>query len=423
MINLDNNIPLRQILQEGMDYEVYALNNGIRLVHKSVNSLVAHVGLLMNTGSRDEKEEEHGIAHFIEHSLFKGTRKRKAWHILNRLDSVGGEINAFTTKEETCIYASFLKQDYPRALELIQDIVFQATFPEQELLLEKEVIIDEINAYEDNPSELIFDDFEALVYKGHPMGRNILGTPVSLEKITRGEIGDFINRNYATDEMILCSVGNISFKKLVGWMERFYGELPGTSRLKARAPAKTQSGISRSAPKDIFQAHCIMGGDAYDAHDDKRFALHLLNNILGGPAMNSRLNLQLREKRGYSYHTESNYHPYSDSGILNVYFGTEKNKLAKTADLVLKEFKNLREKKLGDMQLRQAKKQLTGQLAIAAENNESLMLSMARSFLLYEHIEPLEKVAARIESIQKEELMDTARELLDEDRLNILKYT
>lgn len=406
-----------------MEYEVYELNNGIRLVHKAVNSMVAHLGLLMNTGSRDEKEEEHGIAHFIEHTLFKGTRRRKAWHILNRLDSVGGEINAFTAKEETCIYASFLKQDYSRALELIQDIVFQATFPDKEIRLEKEVIIDEINSYEDNPSEIIFDEFEAMIYDGHSMGRNILGTPVSLEKITRREIGDFINRNYATDEMILCSVGNISFSKLVKLVERYYGDLPCKSRRELRSPAGSRTGLRKSACKDIFQAHCIMGATAYEAHNDKRYNLHLLNNILGGPAMNSRLNLQLREKRGYSYHTESNYHPYSDTGIFTIYFGTEKTKLEKTVQLVLKELKNLREKRLGDMQLRQAKKQLIGQLAIAAENNESLMLSMARSTLLYERIDPVETIAARIDSIRKEDLIETARELLDENHLNILKYS
>ena len=405
-----------------MDYEAYQLSNGIRIVHHRIPGVIAHCGLIINAGSRDETDHEHGVAHLIEHMVFKGTRKRKAYHIISRLEDVGGEINAYTTKEETCVYASFMKEDYSRALELLKDIIFDSIFPEKEIRREKEVIIDEINSYLDNPAELIFDDFEDLIFSGQPIGRNILGTPQSLAGITRDHIRQFIRDHYNTDEMVICFVGGIPSGRLKKSVEKYFGEIPGNFRHKKRpSPGEYKPGQLNSR-KDTFQAHCITGCTGYDLQHEKRIGLHLLNNIIGGPGLNTRLNMSLREKNGYSYHNESHFSPYSDTGVISVYFSSDKNKLVRSRKVVLREFARLRDTKLGTLQLYRAKRQLLGQIAISSDNYETLMLSMAKSLLVYNKIDSLEEIGKKIDGISSGEILEIANEILDEKRLSFLTY-
>ena len=405
-----------------MSYDTYTLNNGIRLIHTRVPNMVAHMGLIMGTGSRDELDHEHGMAHFFEHMVFKGTRKRKAYHILSRLEDVGGEINAYTTKEETCVYASFMKEDYARAMELLQDILFHSAFNEKEIVREKEVIIDEINSYFDSPGELIFDDFEEQLYTGQSIGRNILGSPKSLAGFKQEDLLRFVSNNYHSDEMVICSVGNISFPRLKKGIEKYFGQVPFKSRNQKRQGIRPYDPTSITLQKDTYQAHCIIGNLAYDLNDERRIGLHLLNNIIGGPGLNTRLNLSLREKNGYSYHTESNYSPYSDTGVLSVYFSSDKSKLEQSKKVVIREFSKLREKKLGTLQLLRAKRQLMGQIAISAENHETLMLSMAKSYLVYNNFDDLKEIGKKIDRVTAEEILEIANEVLDNAKLSSLTF-
>ncbi|MDM8160790.1 pitrilysin family protein [Labilibaculum sp. K2S] len=405
-----------------MVFETHTLSNGIRLIHHAVNANVAHCGIILNTGSRDEKEEEWGIAHYIEHVVFKGTTKRKAYHILSRMEDVGGELNAYTTKEETCIYTTFLDKDYKRAIELISDITFNSVFPEKELEKEKEVILDEINSYKDSPSELIFDDFEELIFKDDPIGRNILGTPKHVKKFKRDDILNFIKNNYHTDQMVISSVGNIEFSKLVKMVEKFFGSIPKSIRTTERKKPNSYEARTQTMIKKTYQRHCVMGNIAYDLNDEKRIPLSLLTNILGGPGMNSRLNLTLRERHGLAYNIEANYTPYADTGVFSIYFGTDKGNLDKCLSLINKEMNLLCTHKLGSGQLKRAKNQMIGQIAISSENNENLMLSIGKSFLLYNRIDSLEELYQKVESITADELLEVANEILNKDLLTTLMY-
>ena len=405
-----------------MNYETHTLDNGIRLIHYRTGNLVAHLGLLVGTGSRDEEETEHGIAHLVEHMLFKGTRKRKAYHIISRLEDVGGEINAYTTKEETCIYASFMKNDYIRAVELLHDVMFNSVFPGKEITREKDVIIDEINSYLDNPGELIFDDFEEMLFNGHPISRNILGTPESLDKIGINQISRFVRENYSTSEIVVCLVGNIPLGRFIRTAEKTFGHVPGKDRTRKRSGISTNHPKKSIVEKGTFQAHSIIGSRAYTLPDERRLGLHLLNNILGGPGLKTRLNMTLREKNGYSYHTESHYTPYTDTGVMSVYFSCDKSKLERSRDVVLREFRKLRRDKLGSMQLSRAKKQLMGLLAISAENHENLMLNMAKSYLVFDKVDSLAEIGQKIDQISSEEIIEIAYDILDEKRLSILTY-
>jgi len=404
------------------EFEHFALPNGIRLIHKPISGQVAHVGIVINTGSRDEKEAEHGIAHLIEHVIFKGTTHRKAYHVISRLEDVGGELDAYTTKEETCIYASFLNEYYQRTLELFADIVFNSTFPEKELEKEKEVVLDEINSYKDSPGELIFDDFEDLLYLGHPIGRNILGDPESLPHYSRNDLLKFIKANYHTNQIVICSVGDISFNKLLNWVKKYFSEIPENLRTGRRKVMNGYMATSQILQKDTHQAHCIIGNRAYSISHKNRVVLELLNNILGGPGLNSRLNLALREKHGYTYNIESFYTPYTDTGVMGIYFGTEPQKIEKSLKIIHQEIKKIQTTPLGILQLERAKKQMIGQIAISAESNSSLMLSIARSFLLFNKVDTLEKVYEKINKITAAQLMEVSNEVLDFNQLSTLTY-
>jgi predicted Zn-dependent peptidase len=404
------------------DFLTYTLKNGIRVIHKYTDSPVAHLGVLINTGSRDEKKNEHGLAHFIEHSVFKGTKKRRAFHVLSRIEGVGGELNAYTTKEETVLYSTFLNEYYERAAELLGDILLNSVYPEKELEREKEVIFEEINSYKDSPSDLIFDEFEELIYDGHAIARNILGTRKNILKFNRESILRFIENNYHTDQIVISSVGNFDFDELIKLLERNFGAMPEKLRKPSRKKFNNYIPRNHSVEKDTYQSHCIIGNIAYDFQHPKRIVMVLLNNILGGQAMNSRLNLALRERRGMAYNVESGYTAYSDTGLFNVYFGTDKENLDKALELVLKEFKLLRDTKLGTIQLSKAKKQLIGQIAISTESHEDLMLAIGKSFLLYNKVDPLRVVFSKIEAITTADLLEVANFALTEKQMSRLIY-
>ncbi len=404
------------------EFLTHILPNGIRIIHHPTLSPVGHLGVLINTGSRDEEIDEHGLAHFIEHSVFKGTKKRRAYHVLSRIEDVGGELNAYTTKEETTLYSTFLKEDYGRAVELLSDILFNSVYPQKELDREKEVIAEEINSYKDSPSDLIFDEFEELVYDGHPIARNILGTTQNIKRFNRQAILNFIGRNYHTDQMVISSVGNIPFAKLVKFTEKHFGNIEARHRTEKRKPFENYIPTSKTIHKDTFQTHCIIGNIAYDVQHKDRVPMVLLNNIIGGPAMNSRLNLSLRERKGMAYNIESGYTAYTDTGLFNTYFGTDKENFEKALAVVQKEFKLLRNTKLGGVQLSKAKKQLIGQIAVSTESHDDLMLAIGKSYLLYNKVDPIQKVFKKIEEISAEKLLEVANLVLEEKRMSTLVY-
>ncbi|OIP02381.1 MAG: peptidase M16 [Bacteroidetes bacterium CG2_30_32_10] len=405
-----------------MEYQYATLSNGIRVIHKQVDSIVAHCGIIINTGSRDESEREQGIAHFIEHVIFKGTQKRKAFHILNRLEDVGGELNAFTTKEDTCIYASFIEKYYDRAIELISDIVFNSTFPEKELEKEKDVVIDEINSYKDTPTEAIFDDFEGILFAGHPLGKNILGKKANIKNFKRQEILNFIKNNYHTNEIVISSVGKIQFTKLLRIIEKYISPIPQNLRTTQRIPFENYIPQHKSIRKSYYQTHCVIGNVAYNHLNEKKNSLILLNNILGGPGLNSKLSLAIREKYGFCYNIESLYTPYFDTGIFGIYLATDKEFVEKTISLTFKELEKLKKNKLSDLQLKKYKQQLIGQIAISNESNSLEMATMGKSILVYGQVETIEEINQKIECLTAEQLIEVANEIFNTDNLSMLTF-
>ena len=405
-----------------MELELLTLPNGIRLVHRHIPNVVAHFGVFIPAGTRNEKEQEHGIAHFIEHTIFKGTEKRSVYHILNRLDNVGADLNAYTSKEETCFYATFLNEYYERTLELFQDILFHSVFPEKELKKEKQVVMEEIRSYLDTPAEQIFDDFEDLVFDGHPLGRNILGTAKTLKTFKREHILDFIRNNYQLDEMILVSVGKIRFEKLVRLVMKYFKVSPDNGIKQAQSAFMNYFPRKKNLRKKNNQVHCIVGGTAYPYSDERRIPMALLNNMMGGPIMNSRLSLALRERSGLTYHNESSYVPYSDSGIVSMYFGTDPALYQRALEIVYKELERIRKQKLTNVQLHTIQKQLTGQLAIAQESNLGQMLAIGKSFLLQDHFDPIETIISRIRATTSQELLEIANEVFEPERLSVLTF-
>jgi predicted Zn-dependent peptidase len=384
--------------------------------------MVAHCGLIINTGSRDETSKEHGIAHLIEHMLFKGTAKRKAYHILSRLDDAGGELNAYTTKEETAIHASVLKEDFEKAVDIIKDICFNSIFPEKEIEKEKDVIIEEINSYLDSPAELIFDDFEEMVFSDQPLGRNILGTPESVKSFTQKSINEFISKNYCTSQMVFCSVGDISDDRMIKLFVKYFGPLTEKKRKSRGNKIALYKPSSVVKKKDTYQNHCITGNVAYDLKDNRRLGMFLLNNLLGGQGLNSRLNLSLREKNGLAYNVESNYNSYCDTGVFSVYFGCDNQNLERSISITLSELNRLRNEKLGSVQLNKAKNQIKGYLARGYENHESLMLSLGKSLLVFNKIDTLEEICKKIDKIDSSQIMDIASDIFEPSKLSTLIY-
>lgn len=405
-----------------MELFYHTLENGIRLVHRRIPGIVSHCGLFINAGSRDEKPEQYGIAHFIEHMLFKGTKKRKAYYVLSRLEDVGGELNAYTTKEDTIIYASFLTKHYSKAVELISDIAFNSVFPEKEIEKEKDVVLEEIHSYQDNPAELIFDEFEEMVFAGQPVAHNILGTVETVRSFTRQQIVEFVAEKYCSNNMVFCSVGDITEEKILRLFKSFFSQaVPGI--IKAHNEVQWQyRPATVTKVLNTYQNHCIIGNIAYNIKDKRRMSLFLLNNVLGGQGMNSRLNISMREKRGLAYNVESAYNPYIDTGLFTIYFGSDANNLEKSINVAMSEMKKLCTVKLGTIQLSRAKNQIKGYLARGYENYENLMLSLGKSYLVFNKIDPLAEIYEKIDRVTSSDLLDTANEIFDAQNLSILIY-
>lgn len=405
-----------------MQYNIHTLSNGLRIIHEPSSSKVAYCGFAVDAGTRDEAENEQGMAHFVEHLIFKGTRKRKAWHILNRMENVGGDLNAYTNKEETVIYSAFLTEHFGRVLELLADIVFHSTFPQNEIEKEAEVIIDEIQSYEDTPSELIFDDFEDMIFRNHPLGRNILGRPDLLKKFRSEDAMAFTSRFYQPSNMVFFVLGDFNFQKIVRQVEKLLVDLPLVTVENQRTIPPLYVPEQLVVHKETHQAHVMIGSRGYNAYDDKRTALYLLNNILGGPGMNSRLNVSLRERRGLVYTVESNLTSYTDTGAFCIYFGTDPEDVDTCLKLTYKELKRMRDVKMTSSQLMAAKKQLIGQIGVASDNNENNALGMAKTFLHYNKYESSESVFRRIEALTAEGLLEVANEMFAEEYLSTLIY-
>jgi predicted Zn-dependent peptidase len=404
------------------EFSTFTLPNDLRIVFKQTGGDAAHCGIILNAGTREEHLHEQGLAHFIEHTLFKGTKKRNFYHILSRIDSVGGELNAYTAKEETCIHASFQKQYLERAIELIADITFNSTFPVKEMEKEKDIIIDEIHSYRDTPAEQIYDDFEMHLFKQHPLGNNILGTVESVKSFKQKHITDFIKRNYLISNMVFGVAGNYSKEQVKKLIEKHFGHYTTKGQIPARkAPAK-QKAFHIVNKINTNQSHCIIGSLAPSASSKKRTGMVLLNNLLGGPGMNSRLNLNIREKYGFAYNLDSSYVAYSDTGLFAVYLGTDKKYLQKTTELVYKELKKLREAPIGALQLHKAKQQLCGNIALAQENNSNVMLALSKSMLMFNKIDSLHAIYNEIEQITAQQLFNLANEVFEEKKLSTLTF-
>ena len=405
-----------------MIYNTFTLANGIRIIHAPNQSAVAYCGFAIDAGTRDEADNEQGMAHFVEHLIFKGTQKRHAWHILNRMEHVGGDLNAYTNKEETVVYSAFLVEHFPRAVELLADIVFHSTFPQAEIDKEVEVIIDEIQSYEDSPSELIFDDFEELLFPNHPLGRNILGKPDLLRQFKSEDALRFTSRFYRPENAIFFVQGNVDFKKVVRLVEKATSDLTSNAFTFSRQRPLDYVPRNLTLHRDTHQAHVMMGSRGYDAHDEKRTALYLLNNILGGPGMNSRLNVALRERSGLVYNVEANLTSYTDTGVFCIYFGTEHDDVNRCIRLVKKELSRLCDKPLSPAQLAAAKKQIIGQIGVARDNAENTALGMAKTFLHYGEMDDPKKLFQRIEALTAKELWEVSNEMFAEDYLSTLIY-
>lgn len=405
-----------------MPHSVVRLSNGLRLIHKQTASPISHFGVLVNAGTRDEDDRKSGLAHFVEHTIFKGTHKRNAYHLLSRMETVGGDLNASTSKEETYFYTSFLSQEYPRAVELLSDIFFHSTFPEKELEKEKTVVLEEIGYYQDTPSELIFDDFENLVFAGHPLGRNILGTRQSVKKMSRQDILDFLAGNYTLENVVLSSVGNIPANKLLGLCERHFGNNAIPELKRSRTPFVSYQPMTSEVRKSTTQANALLGNIAYPINDDKRTPFMLLTNILGGPGMNTRLNMSIREKKGLAYTIEASYTPFSDTGLFSIYFGCEKLHTNQCMELIYKELKKMRENRLGTRQLFNAKKQFIGQLALSYETRLNEMLSLGHAAFFFEDIDTTEESIEQIGDVTADEILEVANEILIPDQFSTLIY-
>lgn len=402
--------------------ELFSLSNGIRVVYLHTPSQVAHLGITVLAGSRFERKAEDGLAHFLEHCIFKGTTKRKAFHILSRLDSVGGELNAYTAKEEMCVYASFTKEHIRRASELLADITLNSNFPLKEIQKEKEIILDEINSYLDSPSDKIFDDFEEHLFKGHALGNNILGTKERVQGFTRDDLQAYVKRFFTTENMVISFVGEIGRNRLEKILEEDFkncllgkhNEIAEKFELNKRFKIRTKEAN--------YQVHAIVGGIAPNYKEESRRGMALLTNILGGPALNSRLTLSIREKYGYSYNVEANYTPYVDTGFWSVYLGTDPKYIDKSIALIYKELKLLRTKKLGVLQLNRAKEQLKGHLALGMDSNSGLMLGLGKSLLLFNQIDTIPEIYRGIDKLEASELLEIANQYFSEENCNELIF-
>ena len=447
-----------------MKYNTYTLDNGLRIIHLPSDSKVVYCGYQINAGTRNEEPGEEGLAHFCEHVTFKGTERRKAWHILNCLESVGGDLNAYTNKEGTVYYSAILKEHIARAVDLLSDIVFHSVYPQAEIDKEVEVICDEIESYNDSPAELIYDEFENILFKGSPLGHNILGTAEQVRAFKTEDALRFTRKLYRPDNAIFFAYGDIDFKKLVKLIQKALGECPKGRELACSADCKsaetpTEERIAEETPtgetpteemeagdanhkvqsskfnvqskvagqtivmqKNTHQAHVMIGTRAYDVNDDRRMPLYLLNNMLGGPGMNAKLNLALREHNGLVYTVESTMVSYGDTGTWSIYFGCDEHDVKRCLRLVRKELDKFMQKPLSDAQLKAAKKQIKGQIGVACDNRENFALDFGKSFLHYGWEKNVDRLYEQVDAITAAQIQAVAQELFDKDRLTTLIF-
>lgn len=392
------------------EFETYKLSNGIRGIHRQVRSGVVHCALVVNAGCRDELKGEYGIAHFTEHALFKGTERRKAYQVNCRLENLGGELNAYTTKEDTTLHATVLRRDFRRAVELISDVIFRSTYPEKELKKEREVIADEINSYKDSPSERIYDDFEDLMFKGSELGHNILGSKASIARFDTESIKRYVARCYTTDQMVFSSIGNFSVATAKAVAEQYLGAITPTCRGYQRVAPVDYEPFNVRLARHTHQTHGLIGARGYSIADERRLPLALLVNILGGPSANSLLNIELREKRGLSYNVEATYTPYSDTGIVGIYFSSDHDNGDQCIELIEGCVGRMLREPISSRRLAVAKRQFVAQMAISMESNEGYMLGAGKSFLLYKDIDTLEEAYKKVMAITAEQIMDVAND-------------
>ncbi|MDR2119673.1 MAG: insulinase family protein [Tannerella sp.] len=400
----------------------HTLRNGLRLIHLPSDSPVAYCGFAVRAGARDELPGEAGLAHFVEHLLFKGTRKRRTWHILNRMEAVGGELNAYTSKEETFVYSVFLADDFERAVELMSDLVINSQFPGREMEKERTVVLDEIRSYMDNPSELIADEFEDMIFAGHPLGHSILGDRKSLLSFCRESCFSFVKRYYTAPEMVFFSMGRMDFRRVVRLSEKYLSDVPVDAAVRCETQPPSAPPVQAVKKKRTHQTHVMTGGRAYGIFDGRQTTLMLLNDIVGGPGMNSRLNVSLRERNGLVYHVESCVSAYTDTGVFAIYFGSDPKQREKALELIEKELRGLRENKLSDARLSAAKKQATGQVGVAVDNRENLFLGMGKSFLHRNCYDAPEEVFRKINAVTATQLCDAANEIFAPERMFLLIY-
>ena len=411
-----------------MKYNTHTLDNGLRIIHLPSDSKVVYCGYQINAGTRDEEPGEEGLAHFCEHVTFKGTERRKAWHILNCLESVGGDLNAYTNKEGTVYYSAILKEHIARAVDLLSDIVFHSVYPQAEIDKEVEVICDEIESYNDSPAELIYDEFENILCKDSSLGHNILGTAEQVRSFTTEDALRFTRKLYRPDNAIFFAYGDIDFKKLVKLVGRALAD-DDSGKLAAEKLPKNYPSVGEEIAgqtivmqKNTHQAHVMIGTRAYDVNDDRRMPLYLLNNILGGPGMNAKLNLALREHNGLVYTVESTMVAYGDTGTWSIYFGCDEHDIKRCLRLVRKELDRMMEKPLSDSQLKAAKKQIKGQIGVACDNRENFALDFGKSFLHYGWEKNVDCLYEQVEAITSQQIQDVARELFDKNRLITLIF-
>jgi predicted Zn-dependent peptidase len=400
------------------DYALFTLPSGMRLAHKRVaGTRLVHCGFVIGAGSRNDHQHP-GLAHCLEHMLFKGTNRRKTIHVLNFLEVVGGEMNAFTTKEITAIYATVQARHYVRAVDILCDVTFNSNIPQAELIKEKKVIADEISMYLDTPDENIYDEFQEQVFGSHPLAHNILGSIESLKNIERNDIIDFTEKHYTADNMVFVVVGNIAAEKAIQYAYRFIPELKHRNAPPKKEHILNYKPTSTTEKTDFSGAYTIMGAPAYPEKNPKKWPLLLLNNLLGGPGLNSRLNLGIREKYGYTYHIESGYQSYQDAGLFHCYLSCDARYVQRSTELIQKELKKLREDKLGIRQLSSAKKQFQGQIVMADENRSSLLVHIGKGILRHGRAETLQEVLRKIENITASDILEVANEILQEDRFS-----
>ena len=413
-----------------MKYNTYTLDNGLRIIHLPSDSQVVYCGYQINAGTRNEEPGEEGLAHFCEHVTFKGTERRKAWHILNCLESVGGDLNAYTNKEGTVYYSAILKEHIARAVDLLSDIVFHSVYPQAEIDKEVEVICDEIESYNDSPAELIYDEFENILFKGSPLGHNILGTAEQVRAFKTEDALRFTRKLYRPDNAIFFAYGDIDFKKLVKLIGRALADddsvepenYPSVGPKNYPSVGKEIAGKTIVMQKNTHQAHVMIGTQAYDVNDDRRMPLYLLNNMLGGPGMNAKLNLALREHNGLVYTVESTMVAYGDTGTWSIYFGCDEHDVKRCLRLVRKELDKFMQKPLSDAQLKAAKKQIKGQIGVACDNRENFALDFGKSFLHYGWEKNVDRLYEQVDEITAAQIQAVAQELFDKDRLTTLIF-